>query len=162
MHEIEKLYREKFNPSVKLMSRILQGDWHGGQDVVQEAFTRAWEYYPSFDPDRGKINVWFNAILFNALRDYQKETRIGPQNDAEDFSVNDILNELNISNFEEKRDYLAHKISWVQNPNHKEVLRLFFMLGYTSTEISKIVPKMSQTNVTTIVTRFKERIMIER
>lgn len=162
MHEIEKLYREVHSPSVKMMSRILRGDWHGGEDVVQEAFIRAWKFYPSFDSEKGKIQTWFNGILFNSLRDYQKSARFGPQTEAEDFSVEDILNELNLNNFEEKRKFLAQKIDWVQNPVHKEVLYLFFMLGYTSKEVSQIVSKMTQTNVTTIVTRFKERITIEK
>lgn len=162
MHELEKLYREVHSPSVKMMSRILKGDWHAGEDVVQEAFTRAWKFYPSFDPEKGKLHSWFNGIMFNALRDYQRDARNGPQNESEDYSVEDVLSELNISNFEEKRKFLAQHINWVQNPDHKEVLYLFFMLGYNSREVSQIVPKMTQTNVTTIVTRFKERIMIAK
>lgn len=160
MHQLEELYREAHNPSVKMMARILGGDWHGGEDVVQEAFTRAWRFYPSFDAEKGKLKTWFNGILFNSLRDYQRDSRLGPYSGVEDFSVEDVLSELNINNFEEKRDYLAQKIDWVQNPTHKEVLFLFFMIGYTSKEVSQIVPKMTQTNVTTIVTRFKERIII--
>lgn len=161
MHELEKLYREVHSPSVKMMSRILKGDWHAGEDVVQEAFARAWKFYPSFDPEKGKLQSWFNGIMFNALRDYQRDSRNGPQSDSEDYSVEDILSELNISDFEEKRKFLAQRISWVKNPEHKETLYLFFMLGYNSREVSQIVPKMTQTNVTTIVTRFKERIKSE-
>lgn len=161
MHELETLYREVHSPSVKMMSRILKGDWHGGEDVVQEAFARAWKFYPTFDPDKGKLRVWFNAILFNSLRDYQRDARIGPPTSVEEFSVEDVLQEMDISDFEEKREFISRRIEWVQNPYHREVLHLFFILGYTSTEISQIVSKTTPTNVTTIVNRFKERIKSE-
>jgi RNA polymerase sigma factor (sigma-70 family) len=159
LNDIERLYREIRTPSVKMMSRILGGDWHGGEDVVQEAFTRALRFYPSFDPEKGKIKAWFNGIMFNALRDYQRDSRFGPQSEAEDFSVEDMVGELSVSNFEEKREYLSYEIARTKNPQHREVLHLFFMLGYTSNEITQIVSKMTQTNVTTIVTRFKEKIL---
>lgn len=137
-----------------MMSRIMHGDYAGAEDVVQEAFTRAWKFYPAYDPERGPIEAWFNGILFNSLRDYQREKRGSPTSSSREIVPEDIITTLNINNKE-----LRDKVKAVVNRKHKRVLELFFMLGYTSTEISQMEEGMTVTNVTTIVNRFREDLM---
>lgn len=151
MHPIEKLYREIYTQKVILMSRILRGDYHLGEDVVQEAFLRAWKFYDLYDEERASIKTWFNGILFNALRDTQRESRGVKFVSHEDVSPEDLVLPENKSLSDIERI-----ISKVPNEDHRDVLYLFYVRGYTSKEISQVVPKMTQTNVTTIATRFKE------
>ena len=153
MYEITELYSDVYNPKVKMITRILHGDYSAAEDIVQEAFTRALKFYPSFDPEVGSLHAWFNGILFNSLRDYQKEKR------GEIISIcKDVNPEEVISGLEVDRTLLHKMINDTKNLKHKRVLELFFILGYTSTEISQIEDGISQSNVTTIVNRFRESI----
>ena len=154
MSELEKLYRETFSGHVKLMTRILGGDHAAGEDVVQEAYARALKYWPSYDPKRGPLKPFFNKILFNALRDIQREYKNRPTEDSEAFSAEDIL-----PNPTHSYDNIIELIETVENTNHQRILYLFFVLGYNSREISQIEEKMTQTNVTTILNRFKESLV---
>lgn len=153
MHEIEELYIRTHKSKIKLMGRILGGDYAAGEDVTQEAFCRAWKFYPSYDPNIGKLEAWFNSILFNSLRDYQREMKGEPSSQAKEISPEDVL--MNIST-----DFtlIRKSIRQVRNKKHRRVLELFFIMGYTSTEISQIEEKVSISNVTTIVNRFKEEL----
>lgn len=153
MHDIEALYLEVFRKKAAIMGRIL-GDWAGGQDVAQEAFCRAWKFYPSFNPERGTIHKWFNGILFNALRSYQREIRGGPLGNAREVFPEDLISSLRAD-----PTVLREAIEAVSNEKHRRVLELFYLLGYTSMEIDQIEEKMTQTNVTTIIHRFNERMM---
>lgn len=75
LDKLTDLYRTVYKAKVKVMSRILGGDVTLAEDVVQEAFTRAVKYILLFDEEKGLMETWFNAILFNALRDIQKQER---------------------------------------------------------------------------------------
>jgi RNA polymerase sigma factor (sigma-70 family) len=138
-----------------MMSRILKGDYASAEDVVQEAFCRAWKFRGLYDPDKGKFSSWFNAILFNALRDVQQEARAGPARYTPEISPDNILADVDLLDKKDKKKFLKKKISKVKKEKHRQVLELFFVLGYTSKEISQVVDKMTQTNVTTIIMRFK-------
>lgn len=151
MHVIEKLYRKEGKNKIKLMTRILRGDKSAAEDVVQEAFLRAWKFFSLYDSERASLAAWFNGILFNSLRDYQREMRGVKLVSTSDVSAEDLI----IPEQRSTKD-IEPLIEKVHNEDHKEVLYLFYVLGYTSREISQVVPKMTQTNVTTIATRFKE------
>jgi len=156
MHEIEELYLSIYKQKVNTMGRILGGDYSAGEDVTQEAFCRAWKFYPSFDPNIGKLETWFNAILYNSLRDYQREMKGEPSSQAKEISPEDVLMNIN-TDF----TLIRKEIGEIRNNKHRRVLELFFIMGYTSTEINQIEEKVSVSNVTTIVNRFREDISDE-
>ena len=118
--------------------------------MVQEAYCRALQYWPSYDPTRGPIKPWFNRILFNALKDIQREYNNRPKEEVEGLTLADVITSNQLP------ESVLERIEEVDNEKHQRVLYLFYILGYNSREISQIEEKMSQTNVTTIVTRFKE------
>lgn len=141
------------------MSHILRGDYAAAEDVVQEAFTRALTFYDSYDSTKGELTPWFNTILYNSLRDVQKEMRGQPSENIKDFCVEDMFAEYDLVNSPEKRLIISKHINLIKNEKHKRILELFFLLGYTSTEISQIENKVSVSNVTTVVSRFRERVI---
>ncbi len=136
-----------------MIGRIMRGDYAAAEDVVQEAFRRAWQFYPSFDPEIGNLHSWFNSIVFNSLRDIQREMRGQPSTSDKDISWEDVLTDVT-----QKKEDLPKFISEVKNKKHQQVLYLFFILGYTSTEISEIEEGITVSNVTTIINRFKEAL----
>lgn len=154
MKQLEEMYTQTKDGHVKMMSRILKGDYAAAEDVVQEAYCRALAYWGSYDPKRGPMKPWFNRILFNALRDIQREYNNRPTEDSEAFSAEDIL-----PNPTHSYDNIIELIDTCHNTDHQRILYLFFVLGYNSREISQIEDKMTQTNVTTILNRFKDSLV---
>jgi RNA polymerase sigma factor (sigma-70 family) len=154
--QIENYYRNSYKDKVIIMSRILRGDLESAEDIVQEAFYRALKFKSSYDPSMGTLDKWFNSIMFNYLREHQKSQKNSPESGSTCISAENILNELGIEKKKENQEQIQLALNSVKNLSHRRVLRLFFVLGYTSTEISQIELDMTQTNVTTIVNRFKE------
>ena len=148
---IEQFYRDNSLKQTKMMSRILANDYAAAEDVVHEAYTRAIQYLDSYNPDRAKFSTWFNKILFNSLRDIQQEYKNRPTEDINLISTEDV-------HLPQTEEDLETYIWGVKNDKHQQVLYLFFILGYDSKEISQIEEDMSQTNVTTIVNRFKQEL----
>ncbi len=92
MTQLEKLYRDNRKRYVNMMSRILRHDRAGGEDVVQEAFCRALKFYGSYDERRGKLETWFNTILFNSLRDNQRASKGSGQEESDKLSLENVFN----------------------------------------------------------------------
>ena len=160
MDKILELYMEVYREKVKIMTGVLKGDRFGAEDIVQEAFTRALKFEKSYDPNAGDIKAWFNSILFNALRDYKRTERGYSVETTKDISVDDVMPEEYVSKISDGhlKKMVEDTILNLPNDRHKKVLYLFFILGYTSSEIAQIEAGVSQTNVTTIVNRFKESL----
>lgn len=54
------------------------GDPGAAQDVVQEAFVRAWRAADRFDPALASLRVWLFAITRNAMLDHARAARARP------------------------------------------------------------------------------------
>lgn len=162
IEQLEQYYRKVYLNKVKLMSRLLREDHSYAEDVVQEAFTRACRFWPYFSSSKGELEKWFNTIMFNSLRDLQRDLGRGPKTSKLLEPDNDyILQESVFSLSKFDRDgpeltKLKHAISKVDNERHKQVLELFLLFGYSSTEIPQMIFGITRTNVTTIINRFRE------
>lgn len=146
---IEEFYKQNYNRHVRTISRILHYNRDLAEDVVQEAYTKAIQYEDTYDEGRGSINTWFNRILFNTLRDTQNSF------------VNTVALHEGIEGNEQGIEYLVfidNELKFVRNSKHKRILELFYLSGYSSGEIAKLVDGISQTNVTTICKRFKDGV----
>lgn len=146
---IEEFYKQNYKRHVKTISRILRWNKDLAEDVVQEAYTKAFQYEDTYDPARGSFNTWFNRILFNTLRDTQNSfvhtVALHEGMEGDDKSVEYLL-------------FIDGELRYVRNKKHKRVLELFYISGYSSSEIARLVNGVSQTNVTTICNRFKDSI----
>ena len=156
-HNIEGFYRENYSRLVSQMSRKMAGNKTAAEDVVQEAFMRATKAIHSYDPDRGKFSSWFNVILYNVLRDAQSEYKHSPEESVEELSVSSVLDGAEYATEDFSKE-IRHKIYNAKNQKHKDILELFFVYGYTSKEIPYLLEDVSQSNVTTVVKRFKDRL----
>ena len=153
---IEQYYRDNYKRKVKIVSFILRGDSHTAEDVVQEAFSKALQYSSSYDVNRGTVDKWFNSIMFNTLHRLQRDNKgvTVPVTDA--LSLEDIFSEKLLSESPDLRQYIESCIKKVENEKHRRILELFFVKGYTSLEIAQIEQRVTQTNVTTVVMRFRD------
>jgi RNA polymerase sigma factor (sigma-70 family) len=158
MQVIENYYKESYIRKVKLVSRILRGDYASAEDVVQEAFARALRFYPSYDEKRGTFDKWFNSIMFNAMHNMQNDHKGIVHEISDKISPQDVIEEDQLANVPDLNNYIARCIKEIENDSHRRILELFFIMGYTSKEISQIEHKITQTNVTTVVMRFRDKL----
>lgn len=136
---VEELYRKYFDSEVKLISRYVGRDT--AEDIVQDAFINVLKYYNKSRPKN--VEAWLRRIIFNCLSKHFKENRTIEEDPLKPISD------------ERKVDILEH-IESVSNPKHKEVLKLFYILGYTSKEIENLKEGMSGNNVRQITKRFRD------
>jgi RNA polymerase sigma factor (sigma-70 family) len=128
---VEYYEREK-DTLVKRYARRMQG-WHNAEDVVQDAFLRAYVYIGSFDADRTEIGAWFNTILNNTAKDYQRIERMqGGTRVEEEFS--DDLEEIALRR--ECIEQIMADVDAMPDPS-REVIRRFVFLGDSAKHISR-------------------------
>lgn len=153
---IEDLYRTVFTKKAKNISRLFRGDFSVAEDIVQEAFTRALRFSHLYNPDKGNIETWFNAILINVVKDFRlnQEKVTGLAHELYTLRNTDPAC---ITPTPEYWWYVSLKFSGVLNEKHKRVVELFFVYGYTSKEIA-LVEGTSVSNVTTIIKRFRKMV----
>jgi len=150
MIDFDQLYRERYLIQVKVICRWVRGDVELAEDIVQEAYSRAIMYEKSYKPTLSSVNVWFNFIMFNVLREFKNKDKPSISYEEE--------KHMSIEKITEYADIFNKECSKLQNDKHVHVLVLYYIVGYSSKEISNILEGMSQTNVTTIVGRFKETL----
>ena len=147
--DVELFYKENSERQINTLRKYLHCSKETAEDIVQEAYLSAIKYLDSYEEDKSTFNTWMNSIIFNIVRKLKKKEKkersylINPQE------------ELNTQRYED----LFKEIQAVKNKVHREILSLFYLAGYSSREISSILEKVSQTNVTTICNRFRERLV---
>lgn len=149
---IEDHYRSNHERLVKkLIWRVPYRSRAIAEDVVQEAYERALRYYRTFNPTIKDFTTWFNTILNNTLKSFKKsESNSGVTYEYDD-NIDEITPPRNVSHYYELISQLDSP-----NPVEKEILNLFFILGFKSREVALYVNK-SHTNVRQIILRFRTR-----
>jgi RNA polymerase sigma factor (sigma-70 family) len=146
--DLQEFYRKNFGRQVSTIARHLKYNKDLAEDVVQESYLRAQMYADSFDPEKGAFNAWFNKIMFNVLKDTQKE-----------YGYTTPLND-NIPANEEGLEFLLildEEVSELKNQQTRRVIELFYRNGYSSNQISK-QEGLTRSNVTTICSRFRKQL----
>lgn len=70
---LDDFYEHNWERLVKRVQRRA-GGWHNAEDVVQDAFLRAFVYIDNYNPDQD-FGGWFNQILFNSLKAFNNAER---------------------------------------------------------------------------------------
>jgi len=150
---IEDYYRKNFKRLVNTV-RGRAGSYHNGEDVVQEAFTRALKYYKSYNPAMTPFDAWFSRILENSLRNHAKDRRAqGMVHDARTDQLITTTPDSFLRMFlKEITDDIA-----LLSEGKQEVMNLSFFMGYTPMDISKIV-NLNVGAVRTMLHRFREEL----
>lgn len=152
MHEltIEKNYLDNRNKLVKRMS-FKTGSVQAGEDVVQEAYLRAWQYRGSFtgiDFDR-----WFSTILKNCLYEHKNnEKGYSPVDYTEE---DEKLYGCQAEVWHQMRD--IRSLIATKSKDHQEVLLLWLDNQYTPKQISEIT-NFTYAMCHQILLRFKKEL----
>lgn len=144
---LDDLYKDRRKFIFKINPHIR--DYNVSEDLVQDAFLKAFEKAHQFDPRKGSLKGWFTKILFSCVWDYVRSLKKVP-------AMLDISLVL-------ESDLLAYEpdpkindlVRAVPNAEHSKVLLAHLVLGYSPKEISQ-VSGMTQDNVRKITQRFRE------
>jgi RNA polymerase sigma factor (sigma-70 family) len=134
MTELEMYYRDNFDTIVKKLTRRA-GSPHNAEDIAQEAFARALRFYDAYDSSR-PFEGWFVNILNNSLREFKVAERnygMSRQSMAEQTEEQyegDSLPQM-------YREEVSEMIE--KSGEDKEILRLYFLIGYKTGEIVKVL-----------------------
>lgn len=150
--ELAAYFEADYNKLVKKVSRR-SGTPENAEDVVQEAFYRACKYWPSYNPEQD-IKAWFGVILNNACKDKVREDRMMGM--TVEF---DEEHEEAVRMSEHDHDTAARIVKLIRSKGYpqREVLRLYYEMGYRSVEIKEILD-VEHGTVRQAVWKFKEEV----
>jgi len=137
----------------KLLWKVHQNE-ADAEDIVQEAYTRSIKYCNAFEQGKD-FDKWFSAILYNSFRDWKKEQF--HSNDVEEFSEHHVepIGEPDVK--KDTLDAVIYEIPFVENEEHREVLRLHFIQGLRLMEVVQIT-NLKYKTVDQIVQRFQNKM----
>jgi RNA polymerase sigma factor (sigma-70 family) len=150
---IDGHYRENFAIMVKKLSGI-SGSRHNAEDVVQEAYTRACQYWPSYNLLEGGMDQWMSAILRNCMADMKRDQ--AKEGAVIDASPDEMLL-IYHPHLDEQEALDALKAIENKKPHERDILKLFFYEQYQPADIAQLVP---QTNgaIRQVIHRFKQEM----
>lgn len=156
---LESFYSNNHKRLVNQICRRV-GNRDLAEDILQESFLRALRFESSYDPKKSPFRTWFNAIMNNTIYDARRGK-------LDDFT--EPLDELSIgtkaidtdheSLSRDEKESIYQALKGTINLRHRRVAELFYVLGYSTKEITMIEEGLTQSNVTTIVLRFRGNIM---
>lgn len=146
----ENFYKNNYTKHLKIMVRILHNK-ETAEDIVQEAYTRAWAGLDTYDKNRSSMSTWFNRILYNTLHDFQRKFKEELKVIAEWSLPPDVNSGYDVI------VSIMPMLNKVKNKKHREVCALYYGFGYNTREISDLM-EITQTNVTTIINRFRNKL----
>lgn len=118
------------------------------EDLVQDAFVKAFTKLGQYDAKKGTIKSWFNSILFSLMWNHKRHLKRQPHQV-------DITNYLDSEDFSYSEDIdLTSVLEEVKNSIHRRVLVLHLVLGYSLAETASLT-KEQQGNVRKIVQRYR-------
>jgi len=126
------LLYDRHRPGLRKLVTTVLGDPVAAEDVVQEAFLRAWLYLPSFDPSRPLFR-WLASIAINRAHDVAARNarlQIGdPPEIGWDTTVEAVMNT-------DSRRRLRTALATL-SPRARRTLLLHDLDGYTCAEIAE-------------------------
>lgn len=144
-------HKANFDKLVKRYARRFDNP-HVGQDVVQEAYTRAWKYRHTYDESQPFEN-WFGIICFNAFKRLCAEELGHATEDLDEFAVAGVQNSHEIDRLWQQILAMIPK----ERKDWQEVLYLHFDRNYSIKEISEF-HEMSHRNIRVAVYAFRNKI----
>lgn len=130
---IEAHYRKHRNNLVHRIS-FRAGGVQEAEDVVQDAYVRAMQYFDSYDVTK-EFDLWFSRVLFNALKDHRRSER--------GYTVVefDEEHEEGIPCQQYNEEVVKQILQRIEDkaPPAKEILYLHFKYGYRVVDIHALV-----------------------
>lgn len=151
---IAKHFKFNYNTLVKRVKYRTGNNEADAEDVVMEAYVRAIQYKESFEMG-SPFNLWFSRILSNCLKDWKREQF--NQGCTESFDEEEVDPLPDPAEKKNLLDTLQKEIWAVEDENHREVLKLYYLYGFKLREVVQITNMKYQT-ANQIIHRFKNKM----
>ncbi|MCL7429380.1 sigma-70 family RNA polymerase sigma factor [Streptomyces sp. YS415] len=95
---IRDLYEQHGRSTLRYAARLLGGDWHRAEDVLQEAALRAWKHAAALGLNASQVRPWLWTTVRNLTIDHHRAEKRRPADctelDTLDLSVPDETDRL--------------------------------------------------------------------
>ncbi|MCX4993606.1 sigma-70 family RNA polymerase sigma factor [Streptomyces sp. NBC_00568] len=127
---VRAMYQHHGTPLLRYAARLLEGDWHKAEDLLQEATARAWKHHsPTADP--ASLRPWMFTVVRNLAVDHHRARSIRPREtqttDDLDLPIDDAIDQILTSQV--VLDAL-HQLT----PQQREIITLAYYRGYTTAQ----------------------------
>ncbi len=78
---LRALYERHGSVLLHFATRLLDGDWHRAEDILQEAAIRAWQHAAELDPATVALRPWLFHVVRNLVIDGYRGRRARPPED---------------------------------------------------------------------------------
>ncbi|MEV7524610.1 sigma-70 family RNA polymerase sigma factor [Streptomyces sp. NPDC091371] len=75
---LKALYEQHGAVLTRFAARLLGGDWHRAEDVLQEVAIRAWNHRAELDPTAETVRPWLFAVVRNLVIDGHRARQARP------------------------------------------------------------------------------------
>ncbi|MDO0939064.1 sigma-70 family RNA polymerase sigma factor [Streptomyces sp. DG2A-72] len=125
---VRALYHHHATPLLRYAARLLGGDWHKAEDLLQEATARAWRHFASAGTDPVSIRPWLFTVVRNLAIDHHRAQLIRPSETQAiedlDLPVDDAIDRMLTTQI--VLDALS-----LLTPAQRKVLTLTYYRGYS-------------------------------
>lgn len=133
---LRALYQRHGAVALRFAARLLGGDWHRAEDVLQEAAIRAWQHAAELDPAAVGMRSWLFTVMRRLVIDGYRAQQARPleagEVDAARLPVDDGVDQvLTAQVVVEAMGDLA--------PMQREVLVQVYYLGRTVTQAAEVM-----------------------
>nr|WSW69372.1 sigma-70 family RNA polymerase sigma factor [Streptomyces sp. NBC_00995] len=110
---------------VRYATRLLDGDWHKGEDIFQETAARAWKHARFLGSRDGRLRPWLFTVTRNLVIDHHRARQVRP---LEIMSVEDL--DTSGDNTASTIDsHVVVQALGELNEQQRTVIRLMYLLG---------------------------------
>jgi RNA polymerase sigma-70 factor (ECF subfamily) len=78
-HDFLRTFYDRYGPELhRYATRLLDGDWHRAEDVVQETAARAWRHAGYLRAHHAALRPWLFTVVRNLALDHHRARRLRP------------------------------------------------------------------------------------
>ncbi|HEY5835601.1 sigma-70 family RNA polymerase sigma factor [Streptomyces sp.] len=130
---LHALYEEYGGLLLRFAARLLDGDWHRAEDVLQEAAVRAWRHRDVLESQPEGLRPWLFTVVRNLVIDAHRASRTRP-------ALSDSLEDVDPFVSDEVERLLTARVVTEAledlNGQQREVLRQMYFLGSSVAQAS--------------------------
>ncbi len=130
---IRELYAEHGTLLLRYAARLLGGDWHRAEDILQEAAVRAWKHASTLGMNVIEARPWLYTVVKNLVIDQHRARKIRP---AETLSLE--LLDLSVADGTERLLTSQVVIEALDEltDQHREIIKLMYYLECSVAQVS--------------------------
>lgn len=128
-----------FSPALYGITRKILRDEVLAQDVLQEAFIKIWNQLHTYHPEKGTLFTWMLNVTRNLAIDKLRSKDFKTTTQSESLSDFVGMEKASPKNEEDLAGWEVDQ--WLEKlkPEHKEVIELVYLKGYSQTEATQLL-----------------------